>query len=512
MYVRNKFVEYYVLLCEICKDLEGQEQFQAILCLKNSIFRNIQGAINKPGQKPTVLFDDVLKIKLKSFLIHVVSSQSTVFPFNVFQQTLEIIRVFVKFDFPAGWPEIIEYLFTTFQTVAANFDSINHENIEDLYRFLTLYLEILKEQNMKKLATKRENFVRQAKLHLEHIYPLWENIDLKHWNENTIENFSENDKITFVITNLLDKWIIMIMWCGFNINDLTNKDENIYVKIIEKLVEKLSSLVSTVVNIIDKVEWKFSEKWTNLLNNFYKCLKSLIIKLSDFQYSEPIVFHTCLESYLESVLTIIAKNAYFDEKCQKASLLAIYRVFNTVVYNHTSYDTKNEEFKEITLNSVGIINTSAKFKNFQDEVKTWILKYREVFQSDTITNFLDLMVGKYLKLDLLDMWEDDPEWFIENEDDLQVYRESSITSDWSFNFLSYAICNKILEYFTEISSPWLIDLLTHIIETKQPIEKLWKIAIDENTKDLYSEDMIPILIEDAAISLVGLLPSLYNYK
>ena len=362
-----------------------------IICLKNSIFRNIQGAINRPGQKPTVLFDGDLKAKLKSFLINIVSSSSATYPFNVFQQTLEIVRIFVKFDFPNLWPELIEHILNTFQSVAANFDSINAENIEDLYRFLTLYNEILKEQNIKKLATKRELFVRQAKVHLEHIYPLWENIDLKQWNEDTIENFSEDDKITFVITKLLDKCIILIMWWGFNINDLANKDDNIYVKMIEKLTEKLSFLVNTIIKIIEKVSWKFSETWTNLLTNYYKWLNSLILKLSDFQYSEPLVFYTWFESYLESLITIIAKNSYFDEKWQKASMLAIFRVLNTFVYNHTNYDTKNGEFKEITLESSGIINTSAKFANFQNEVKTWIIKYRSVFHSETIISLLDLL-------------------------------------------------------------------------------------------------------------------------
>ena len=33
-------------------------------------------------------------------------------------------------------------------------------------------------------------------------------------------------------------------------------------------------------------------KYEALINNYYKCIKSLIVKLSDFQYSEPLVFYT----------------------------------------------------------------------------------------------------------------------------------------------------------------------------------------------------------------------------
>jgi hypothetical protein len=161
--------------------------------------------VNRPGQKPVVLMDAELKAKLKSFLMELVTSPASALPFNIFEQSLEVVRVFVKLDFPDNWPELVEHIFNSLDSIAANIESISADNVEDLYRFLKFYLEVLKEQSAKKLGTKRASFVKQSKVHLEKLYPLWENIDLKNWNEDSTENFGENDRIIFVISNLLDK-------------------------------------------------------------------------------------------------------------------------------------------------------------------------------------------------------------------------------------------------------------------------------------------------------------------
>ena len=239
-----------------------------------------------------------------------------------------------------------------------------------------------------------------------------------------------------------------------------------------------------------------------------------MLKLSDFQYSEPLVFYTCLKPYLEALLTILAKNSCFDEPCQKASMLAIYRAINTVVYNHTLYDEKEGEMKGSQPSSVGIINTAAKFKSFQEEVKTAIVAYREVFQEDNIVNLLDLLAGKYLKLSSIELWENDPENFIEVEDELQYIRESHINHDCAYNFLAYVLCNRILEYFQELSHPWLANQLSYILENRCPNETLLSYA-RENLSEFESEGNsvdVSTLIEDAILSLTGLLPSIYRYK
>jgi hypothetical protein len=125
---------------------------------------------------------------------------------------------------------------------------------------------------------------------------------------------------------------------------------------------------------------------------------------------------------------VLAKGT-FNDKCQKASMVAIYRAVNTVVYNHTEYYNNEQKITGNEPSNVGIINVSAKFKNFQEEVKTAIYSYREVFTDVNIVSLLDLLAGKFLKLDSLYLWQDDPEQFIEVEDELQYTRTSTINKD-----------------------------------------------------------------------------------
>ena len=127
---------------------------------------------------------------------------------------------------------------------------------------------------------------------------------------------------------------------------------------------------------------------------------------------------------------------------------------------------------DIDLSKVGVINTSAKFKNFQSEVKTCIIQYREFYNESNINDFLNLLIGKYLKLDSLDLWQDDPEQFIEIEDESIFLRESQINRDQSYSVLSYAVAYKLLDYFAEFSQPWLFTNLSKLIENNEKLENL----------------------------------------
>ena len=168
---------------------------------------------------------------------------------------------------------------------------------------------------------------------------------------------------------------------------------------------------------------------------------------------------------------------------------------------------------DIDLNKVGVINTSAKFKNFQSEVKTCIIQYREFYNESNINDFLNLLIGKYLKLDSLDLWQDDPEQFIEIEDESIFLRESQINRDQSYSVLSYAVAYKLLDYFAEFSQPWLFTNLSKLIENNEKLENLCEIAIEnKNPEENYYGLEMSDLIEDAVLNLAGLLPNIYRYK
>lgn len=123
------------------------------------------------------------------------------------------------------------------------------------------------------------------------------NIDLKSWNKDTADNFTSEDQTLFVISKLIDKCAIMIMQCGFSINDLSKKEGNPYLKIISDLVSKLSFYISTILTLNP----------SPLLDNFMINAGSLLRYLSNFQYSEPLVFYQCLDTYIQMCLSIVIK-------------------------------------------------------------------------------------------------------------------------------------------------------------------------------------------------------------
>ena len=60
------------------------------------------------------------------------------------------------------------------------------------------------------------------------------------------------------------------MICGFTINDLGVKEENIYVRVIEELVQRMIFLRETIVSLVDHYKGNPSEKGKILLQKFYK--------------------------------------------------------------------------------------------------------------------------------------------------------------------------------------------------------------------------------------------------
>lgn len=210
---------------------------------------------------------------------------------------------------------------------------------------------------------------------------------------------------------------------------------------VEKLVTELSFCIECVTTMYDdsKEQNISSPTIEHILSKYYSIIKTLITQLSDFQYAEPLSFHSCLKEYLETVIQILLQSHKFNEECQKVALISIYKVINTIVYNHTAWDEQEGKATGFDPNNMGIINTAAKYKNFQEEVKLCIIQYREFFSESNTYDFLNLLAGKYLQQSSLDLWNDDPEQFIEIEDEHSYIKESQITKESSFNFLSMAV-------------------------------------------------------------------------
>ena len=121
------------------------------------------------------MFDEELKGKVKKFLIELASEPVSRLPNNIFEQSLDILKIFVKVDFPNRWPELNQYLVDTLRDISNNISNISPENIDNLFRFLRFYLTVLEEQNAKRLAQARAGFIKLALTHLVMMFQFWNN-------------------------------------------------------------------------------------------------------------------------------------------------------------------------------------------------------------------------------------------------------------------------------------------------------------------------------------------------
>lgn len=170
----------------------------------NSISRNIRSVVKNAGAKPLLLFDEELKTKVKQFLLELVTAPADRLPASIFTQSLDIVRVFVKMDFPQNWPEISEYIFNVLDNITANLEGLS-KDMENWFRFCEFYIEILLEQETKRIAPSRAHFAKMVKTHLVKIYPLWEHAQIRDWTIDNYSQYTAKDDNSFKLSKYLNK-------------------------------------------------------------------------------------------------------------------------------------------------------------------------------------------------------------------------------------------------------------------------------------------------------------------
>jgi hypothetical protein len=74
---------------------------------------------------------------------------------NSYEQLTLVVCIIVKYDFPANWVALNNWLLFMFDNLYQNISSVSVDQIPKIKRFLGLYLQIMKEQNKKKLASSK---------------------------------------------------------------------------------------------------------------------------------------------------------------------------------------------------------------------------------------------------------------------------------------------------------------------------------------------------------------------
>jgi hypothetical protein len=138
-------------------------------------------------------------------------------------------------------------------------------------------------------------------------------------------------------------------------------------------------------------------------------------------------------------------------RLRKLALFAIYRVVNTTIYN---LGNKNDGGHS---EQGGILVSPVKFKNFEPQIAIATEQYIHVFEApitnsenereqtrqDGARKILELVTHRFLSQLELESWQNDPEYFIENEDE-HFLLEYDLEADCSINLLALHLIEKLL--------------------------------------------------------------------
>ena len=100
---------------------------------------------------------------------------------------------------------------------------------------------MLKEQNRKKLTTQKGHFNKVARDHLKNVFKVWE-----FFNQQQTRMIYDIEHPASKLPKL-DKCLILVIACGFSLNDLLHEPvDNQYVQVLKQILQKLKFFIQCV--------------------------------------------------------------------------------------------------------------------------------------------------------------------------------------------------------------------------------------------------------------------------
>lgn len=224
----------------------------------------------------------------------------------------------MKQDFPSNWPQLNAWLLQTFDDLFTNINSLRTEDTPKIQRFLSFYFQVLKEQNKKKLSTLKGHFNKVARQHLKNVFKVWEFFNQQQTRmiydvEKDCLQLQNYHKVLFDIAAKLDKCLMLVIACGFSLNDLLHEPvDNQYVEVLKTLIKKLNFFIQCVEKLskMDTTDPE-AQKFHGV---FESQLKALLKHLNDLQVSEALLFHKTLGEYIHTIAQIIFRGELHIER------------------------------------------------------------------------------------------------------------------------------------------------------------------------------------------------------
>lgn len=467
---------------------------QVLIYIKNTIKRMMAARTNRRFFKPNTNVDNT-KIEETMGMVRTAVlelAQSSYDP-RIEKQTIEIIGAIAWKDFPAKWESLAQYLLRGLESARAQILSENNgkESVESLsptlrgqlQKFIAIYRVVMKEQMRKKLQPSKAHFYKLARPFIEATYSLVLLFDSgfqRIFSGSVAIALSDQDVSILKIGYSLDKLVLSVAFCGFNPTELATQNEKdlIEVRLIHKYLEKLKcymDLIQAACKSSAEVSFKLLCKFS----------KGIFDKLSEMQHTEAVIMFSLLDQYLGGALAFLfmASENFFPEELQRACLLCLHRVLDTSVYSGQNSGAL------ITGKYSGIVASSTKSRNFEEYMSKAKAAFSSFFSATTVVNLFDLIVSRYLPIKSIDSWVNDPEGFIEQEDDNFIHEFES-DKESSISYLAYSILEQLLTHFPVVCAK----------QIKKYVENL-------TTGKLQSYD---IFIQDAIYNAIAMMPKVYS--
>ena len=140
------------------------------------------------------------------------------------------------------------------------------------------------------------------------------------------------NQLLFEIAAKLDKCLMLVIACGFSLNDLLHEPvDNKFVQVLKLIIQKLNFFCQCIESLseMDLKEQKIQE----FHEIFENQIKSILKHLNDLQVSEALLFHKSLGEYMHSVAQIIFKGELHILRVKKLAIYSMYSILTTTIYN-----------------------------------------------------------------------------------------------------------------------------------------------------------------------------------
>ena len=313
----------------------------------------------------------------------------------------ELILILAEKVFPLEWNELnklIEGYFTNdINNVITNCSQYNF--------ICDLFFSLLKQHNKKRLSSSRQKLFKLKSAYLDLYCPFYEKlIFLFNKSYQDIKDLSQ--LLNFMDLMIIsDKILLLLIDCFYNLNEFF-KEEKLLL-LIKVIIDKLYFLAGEVVKTNNK----------EILSNFHMNIYKIIKYLSKIQSTGPILFFQELDRYIKFLFTILIECELFSNDCIKVTLHALTKVVNTQFYREINeseliesgrsgtgdmgdlYNNNSTPEKKRFTNSLSILVSPTKLKNYESEIVISNEKYQACFKYENISILIDNLYKKvYLKL------------------------------------------------------------------------------------------------------------------